>query len=177
MCFFSNPPLQTVSKLVLIYSTVKIDQHTVDKTWLDLLSLQSQETRIHKATRYGSETCSHFQVTMGKVVRFPPSWWPPLAPSSECGVFPAPEFELEVDPWSLLDLMPCFVSTVSVLLSSLDKLRHLDTISNMQRKSGNCQVLAMFGKILHKLRYWLKCSDQSKIVLKSFIPLFSVHFK
>lgn len=141
--------------------------------WLDSLSLQSQETRIHRATRYGSMTCSHFQVTMGKVVRFPPAWWPPLSPSSEFCVFPVPEPEL--DPWSLLDLMPCCVSTVSVemLLSPLGRLTHLDTMSNMQRKSATCQVLAIFGKVLQKLSYWLKCPGQSQIVLKSLIPLFS----
>lgn len=126
-----------------IYQRVRTDQHSVDKTWLDSLSLQSQQTRIHRATRYGSETCSHFQLTMGRVVSFPPSWWPPLSPSSEFGLFPVSEVELEVDSWLLLDLMPCCVSTVSV--------RHLDTISSMQRKSANRQVDAMFRKILHKL--------------------------
>lgn len=159
-------------------------QQTVNKTQLDSLSLQSQETRIHRATRYGSETCSHFQVTMGKVVRFPPSWWPPLAPSSECGTFPVPEVDpwsppdpwSPLGPWSPLDLMPCCVSTV--LLSSLDKLRHLDTVGSAQSRSRKCQVRAMFRKILLKLRCWLKCSDQSISLsfLHSLPVLSSCHF-
>lgn len=109
--------------------------------WLvgDSLSLHSQETRIHTATRYGVVTWDHFQLTIGRVVMGPPPWPPPPVESwPESVWFPG----LVSEPGWVISSCPVLPESIS-----LARLGPLDTISDTQRKSANCHVAAMLEKI------------------------------
>lgn len=127
----------------------------MERTWWNSLILQSQLTRIHRATRYGVETWCHFQVTIGRVVMGPPPWplsplvllpvspvvWGPVSPVlswPETFSCPVAEFELEVSPWS----PPCSAAPAS----SLAGLGPQDTISSKDRNRANLQVAAMLDE-------------------------------
>ncbi len=117
-------------------------------TCKDSPSLQSQLTRIQRATRYGVVTWCHFQVTIGRVVMGSSPCSSPCSLSTlvslpESVSCSAPESELEFS-WSELSWLLSSVLLCSV--SSLAKLGPLHVISNMQRKSAKRQVAAMFMK-------------------------------
>lgn len=64
---FTSLPLETMPSLGHIVLS-KVNQPYHELMQDVLLSLQSQQTKIHKATKYGVSTWCHFHVTTGRVV-------------------------------------------------------------------------------------------------------------